>query len=235
MSRVLLFDIDGTLVHAGGAGRRALERALTLHCGVLNGAIAHLRLDGMTDRLIVREAMVALGMPFEDALCDRVLESYVEHLVGEIQAPTYRVLPGVAELLETLSRSEALIGLCTGNVVGGARIKLGRGGLDRFFDWSDGGVNGFAADGEARECIVEAVLRRANRRLSRRVDPREVLIIGDTPRDVEAARAAGVPVLGVATGRFSVRELRECGADRVVETLAEPDLAERLLSWPQPA
>ncbi len=235
MSRVLLFDIDGTLVHAGGAGRRALERALTLHCGELNGAIAHLRLDGMTDRLIVREAMIALGVPFQDILCDRVLESYVEHLVDEIQAPTYRVLPGVPELLETLSGSDALVGLCTGNVAEGARIKLGRGGLDEYFDWTDGGVNGFAADGEARERIVEAVLRRASRRLSRPVDPREVLIIGDTPRDVEAARAAGVPVLAVATGRYSVDQLRACGADRVVETLAGTDLADRLLSWPQPA
>ncbi len=234
MRRILLFDIDGTLVHAGGAGRRALERALTKHCGDLDGAISHLRLDGMTDRLIVREAMVALEMPFEEAFCDRVLESYVEHLGEEIEAPTYRVLPGVAELLEALSRSDAVIGLCTGNVVAGARIKLRRGGLDRYFDWGDDGVNGFAADGEARERIVEAVLRRASQRLGRALDPRQVLIIGDTPRDVEAARAAGVPVLGVATGRFSAQELTACGADRVVATLAESDLADRMLSWTKP-
>ncbi len=107
MSRVLLFDIDGTLIHAAGAGRRALERALARHCGELNGAIAHLRLDGMTDRLIVREALVAMGMTFEDALCDRALDSYVEILAEEIRAPAYRVLPGVLELLAALFATAA--------------------------------------------------------------------------------------------------------------------------------
>ncbi len=245
MSRVVLFDIDGTLIHAAGAGRRALQRALTGHCRELGRAegqphpsredpIAHLRLDGMTDRLIVREAMAFLGMPFDDALCDRMLDAYVEHLQEEIQAPAYRVLPGVPELLEVLSRTQAVVGLCTGNVVNGARVKLARGAIDRYFDWSEDAVNGFAADGEARERIVEAVLRRASGRLGRPVAPEEVLIVGDTPRDVEAARSCGVPVLGVATGRFSSRELRACGADRVVETLAEPGMADLVLSWPAP-
>ncbi len=229
MTRLLLFDIDGTLVHAGGAGRRALTRAITAHCGEPNGAWADLRLDGMTDRLIVREAVTAMGIGFCEELCDRVLETYVEHLAREIEAPTYRVLPGVAALLERLASAGALLGLCTGNVAAGARIKLRRGGLDRWFDWSPAGVNGFAADGEARERIVGAVLERAARRLGRPLAPDEVLVVGDTPRDVEAARSGGVPVLGVATGRYSAPELAACGADHVLETLEGDGVADLLL------
>jgi phosphoglycolate phosphatase-like HAD superfamily hydrolase len=229
MSRLLLFDVDGTLVHAGGAGRRSLEKALRDHCGELDGALAHLRLDGMTDRLIVREALGALGRPFDDALCDRVLERYLEHLSEEIRGPGYRVLPGVAGLLETLAQRGAFVGLCTGNIAAGARIKLARGALDGYFDWSESGVNGFGADGEARERIVEAVLLRASRRLGRPFHPSEALVIGDTPRDVEAARTAGVPALAVATGRFSAGDLRACGADHVVETLEGAEAADLLL------
>jgi len=227
--RLLLFDIDGTLIHAGGAGRRSIERALRAHCGELDGALANLRLDGMTDRLIVREVLASLGHPFDDALCDRILGRYVEFLAEEIHGPGYRVLPGASELLEALARRGAFLGLCTGNVHTGARIKLGRGGLDRYFDWSADGVNGFAADGEARERIVEAVLGRAARRLGHPFQAREAMVIGDTPRDIAAARAFGVPVLAVATGRFSAEELRSCGPDHVAGTLGDPGIVDLLL------
>jgi phosphoglycolate phosphatase len=235
VARVLLFDVDGTLVHAGGAGRRSLERALGQHVGEMDGALADIRLDGMTDRLIVREALAAMGRPFEDALCDRVLETYVGILRVEIRAPAYRVLPGVPGLLDELSRRGASMGLCTGNVAEGARIKLARGGLDGYFDWSDGAICGFAADGESRERIVAAALHRASARLGRPVAPAEALVIGDTPRDVEAARHAGVPVLAVATGRFTVEDLIACGADRVVSSLEGPEVASFLAGWPGPA
>jgi phosphoglycolate phosphatase-like HAD superfamily hydrolase len=231
-ARILLFDIDGTLVHCAGAGRRALERAMERHLG--DGIrpketwLGELKLDGMTDRLIVREAMVALGLSFDEATCDAVLGTYVENLREEIHRPGYRVLPGVEEALAGAAAAGAVVGLCTGNVAPGARVKLARGGLDRWFDWSGAGVNGFAADGEARERIVEAVLRRAAARLGRRVSPREALVVGDTPRDVSAARACGVPVLAVATGRFGVDELAAMGADHVVPTLEHPVARELL-------
>ncbi len=225
-ARILLFDVDGTLVHAGGAGRRAVGRALLLHMGRIDGSLAGLRLEGMTDRLIVREVLQALGRPFDDALCDRVLGDYVRFLREEIHGPGYRVLPGVAELLSALAARGAPMGLCTGNVEEGARLKLARGGLDGFFGWGEEAICGFAADGEARERIVEAALRRASRRLGREVRPGEALVIGDTPRDVEAAHQVGVPVLAVATGRFSVEELRACGADRVLPSLEGEGVAD---------
>ena len=228
-NRVLLFDVDGTLVHAAGAGRRALERVLLAELGRIDGALAGLRLDGMTDRLIVREVLAALGRPFDDSLCDRVLDAYVEALRTEIQGPGFRVLPGVAELLAGLAAGGAAIGLCTGNMPEGARLKLLRGGLDAYFEWGPRAIAGFAPDGEARERVLRAALRRAAERLGTALDPTEALVIGDTPRDVQAARAEGVPALAVATGRFTVEELRDAGADAVLRTLE--GTAESLLAW----
>jgi phosphoglycolate phosphatase-like HAD superfamily hydrolase len=229
---LFLFDIDGTLIHAGGAGRRALEGAMEDHLG---GAVkreepwlGRLKLDGMTDRLIVREAVVALGRRFDQALCDRILASYAERLEGEIGGPGYEVLPGVESALRSLSARGIAFGLCTGNIARGARIKLRRGGLDRWFGFGDADPNGFAEDGEAREHIVAAALRRASTRLGRALRPEEALVIGDTPRDVAAARAVGCPVLAVATGRFGVAELRREGAEFAAPSLASPE-AEALL------
>jgi len=225
---VYLFDVDGTLVSAGGAGRRAFERAMADRCGGLDGALAGLRLDGMTDRLIVREALRILGRPFEDVFCDALLERYVEHLGAEIDGPGYAVLPGVVDALEGLRARCALLALCTGNVVAGARLKLARGRLDGYFEWGAGAVCGFAGDGEEREKVVRAALRRAAERLDRAVDPREALVIGDTPRDVAAAHAVGIPVLAVATGRYGEAQLREAGADHVAPSLAH-ETAQRVL------
>jgi phosphoglycolate phosphatase-like HAD superfamily hydrolase len=226
---VYLFDIDGTLVSAGGAGRRAFERAVAERCGPVDGALEGLRLDGLTDRLIARKAMALLGRAFDDALCDALLARYVEHLRAEILGPGYAVLPGVVPALEALHARGALVGLCTGNVVDGARLKLGRGGLDRYFDWTAGAVCGFAADGEEREKLVHAALRRASARLGRPVAASEALVVGDTPRDVDAAHHAGCPVLGVATGRYAQDELRAAGAEHVVPDLADPGALRILL------
>jgi phosphoglycolate phosphatase-like HAD superfamily hydrolase len=226
---VYLFDIDGTLVSAGGAGRRAFERAVADRLGAVDGVLAGLRLDGMTDRLIVREALRILGRPFEDAFCDALLDRYVEHLAAEIHGPGYAVLPGVVEALEALHARGALVALCTGNVVAGARLKLARGGLDRYFDWGASAVCGFAADGEDREHVVRAALRRAGERLGRGLAPAEALVVGDTPRDVAAAHAAGIPVLAVATGRYGEEELRAAGAEHVAPSLAHGEALRVLL------
>ncbi len=224
-----LFDVDGTLVSAGGAGRRAFERAVVDLCGTFDGGLRELRLDGMTDRLIVREALRILGRPFDDALCDSLLDRYLTHLAEEIHGPGYAVLPGVVAALERLSARGALVALCTGNVEAGARIKLGRGGLERYFEWGARAVRGFAADGEARERLVAAALRRASERLGQDLAPGEALVIGDTPRDVDAARHAGCPVLAVATGRYREADLRGAGADHVAPTLEHPDAVRVLL------
>jgi phosphoglycolate phosphatase len=225
---VYLLDIDGTLISCGGAGRRSLERALADHCGPLDGALRELRLDGMTDRLIVREAFALLRRELDDATCDAVLGQYLGHLAREIQGPGYLVLAGVVETLDRLAARGVAFGLCTGNVREGARVKLARAGLDRYFAWGPEAIGGFAADGEARERVVAAALRRASARMGRELEPREALVIGDTPRDVEAAHRVGCPVLAVATGRYREAELAAAGAEYVVPTLADP-AAVRLL------
>jgi len=227
--RVILFDVDGTLVHAAGAGRRSLERVLSGEFGRVEHALSGLRLDGMTDRLIVREVLVALGRTFEDSLCDRILESYVVALREEIQGPGFRVLPGVVEVLTDLATAGATVGLCTGNVAEGARLKLARGDIDRFFEWGPDAIAGFAHDGEARELLVRAALDRGASRLGWALDPGDALVVGDTPRDVSAARAHGVPVVGVATGRYGAEELRRAGAHGVLATL--DGAAPALLAW----
>jgi phosphoglycolate phosphatase len=231
--RALLFDVDGTLVNAGGAGRRSIEHALERHLGAdvrpQESWLGTLRLDGMTDRLIVREAMIALGLAFDEGTCDAVLETYLDALAREIHGPGYEVLPGVEALLERGRAAGRLIGLCTGNVRRGARVKLGRGGVDRFFEWGEDAPNGFAEDGEARERILAAVLRRAGTRAGAPLPPQDAVVIGDTPRDISAAKVWGVPVLAVATGRFAVDELRHHGADLAVPTLEDPRALDFLL------
>jgi phosphoglycolate phosphatase-like HAD superfamily hydrolase len=229
---VLLFDVDGTLVRAGRAGSRAFEASLLAELGPVDPArsshLNGLRLDGMTDRLIVRHILDALGRPFDDDLCDRILAGYIRQLAAQERDASFQVLPGVVEILETLRARGAPVGLCTGNVAEGARIKLSWGGIAHHFTYQDAGIYGFASDGEARERIVEAALARASALLGRTVPPGEALVIGDTPRDVDAAHRAGCPVLGVATGRFTVEELKACGADRVAANLAGPDVLELL-------
>lgn len=219
---VVLWDIDGTLVSCGGAGRRALERALTHHCGPLDGRLAGLRYDGMTDRLIVREALALLRVGFTERGCDEVLARYLAHLAEEIAGPGYAVLPGVEAALDRVARAGMASGLCTGNVAGGARLKLARGGLDRWFEWGERAITGFAEDGEARDRVVAAAVARASRRLGRPVAPAEALVVGDTPRDVEAAHRVGCPVLAVATGRYDAAALAAAGADHVAPTLEAP-------------
>jgi phosphoglycolate phosphatase-like HAD superfamily hydrolase len=267
---VLLLDVDGTLVSAGGAGRRAIQRALQDVTGAAD-PLRGIALDGMTDRLIVREAFGLLGRAFDDATCDAVLARYLGHLTVELAgfpggsappapiapslpkggsgphpgsrdhsstgpesatAPAERgfaVLPGVEALLAALAGRGAAYGLCTGNVVDGARQKLARGGLDRFFEWHSEAIGGFGHDGEAREKVVAAAVARASARLGRAVPAGECLVVGDTPRDVEAARRVGCPSLAVATGRFGVEALAASGADRAVPTLDHPDALDWLL------
>jgi phosphoglycolate phosphatase len=223
-----LFDIDGTLLRAGGAGRRAFTRAMADLTGPVAEPLHAMQFDGMTDRMIVREALSLSSRDFDSALADAILVRYLEHLPGELDSPAFRVLPGAADTLVGLRARGAAVGLCTGNLARGARLKLRHAGLDGFFDWSPTGMHGFAEDGEARSRLVAAAVARVSSTLGRAVAPAEVLIVGDTPRDVWAAREVGCAVLCVATGNFDVAALLACGPDAVAESLAHPH-ARRLL------
>ena len=212
---MLLFDVDATLVLTGGAGIRALNRAFHQICNV-DAAMDGIAPHGKTDPAIIREIFHARfgGDPPPAQDIPRVLDSYVEFLREEVQlSDKYEILPGIVEILEELgSRTDVLLGLATGNVESGARIKLHRGGLNRYFDFG-----GYGSDSESRSALVRKAAEKALNRSGQPIDGRDVFVIGDTPRDIEAGKEAGFRTVGVATGQYSVQQLREAGADFAIE------------------
>jgi phosphoglycolate phosphatase-like HAD superfamily hydrolase len=212
-----LFDIDGTLMLSGGAGMRALRRAFAGLHGVADGT-AGIHPDGKTDPLIATEMFRAhLGRDPEAPEIPALLTAYEGLLADELRAaPTASVLPGVrALLLELRARGEPL-GLCTGNSETGARIKLEHVGLWDFFPFG-----GFGSDDIDRAAIVRTALRRARACCGRDFAPDEVLVIGDTPHDIDCAHALGARVLAVATGGAARDELAAHKPDWLVADLTE--------------
>jgi phosphoglycolate phosphatase len=225
MRRLILFDIDGTLVR-GRAARQAFEVALR-HAYGTAGAIDGHDFSGKTDPQIARELLTGAGM--DDARVDaglpRLWERYLHELEARIAGEPYRVLPGVPALLDALDASgEAALGLVTGNVVGGARLKLGSVGLFERFR-----VGGFGSDHELRNRLPRIAIDRARAAWGKEFDRADVWIVGDTPLDVACAVHEGVRTLAVATGRHSADELRACGADVVAEDLTDLEGALRTL------
>ena len=215
--KLLLFDIDQTLVNTGGAGLRALDRACQKLFRIdhaMEGVSPH----GKTDPAIVREILrVRLGSSTpSDGEIKSVLEAYVTYLEDEVRlSPAYRVLPGIIPLLNDLvARKDAVLGLATGNIENGGRIKLRRGDLNRYFDFG-----GFGSDSEDRTELVRRAAQKAADRNGAAFAPENIFVIGDTPLDVDAGMRAGFKTVGVATGSYSVEKLLAAGA-----TLAVPDL-----------
>jgi phosphoglycolate phosphatase len=230
--RALLFDIDGTLTMGGGAGGRALGRALHKRPRATE-ELRNMRLDGMTDRLISRALLATEGdhaVPLPERMkavtgaeIDAVLAKYLEALKTEVAARPYKALPGIPELLQTLQkRDDVILGICTGNIEQGALLKLSSAGL-----WGPFRFGGYGSDAEPRAEIVKAAWKRAQA-----LGATEGLVIGDTSRDILAAHDAGLPACAVATGRFTVHELAEHGAEMVVENFADTTASERMLAGP---
>lgn len=222
---VLLFDIDGTLLSTGGAGRRAIERAFAEHLGRPD-ACSSFRFDGMTDRGIVRKALLAIDVEPTEAAIDDLLAAYVAVLEDEVaRAPHYRIHAGMDRALDAVSgRDGFAVGLGTGNIREGARVKLSRGGLyDRF------SFGGFGCDHEHRPTLIEIGARRGAERLGVPLERCRVVIIGDTPSDVAAAAAMGAESIGVGTGNFTPPALLACGATHAFGSLEEPGAIEALL------
>ena len=252
--RALLWDIDGTLTKGTGAGSRALAATLHARPAAL-GELKKMRLDGMTDRGIVRILLAAeLGhladgspvtgdllrapeearrleaLPIErrmqevtDAEIDHVLAGYLLALERECGKGGFTTQPGVAELIPLLDgRPGVLLGLCTGNHVRGAELKLKSVGL-----WQHFRCGGYGSDAEHRPDLVRAGWKRAQA-----LGATEALVIDDTPRGVLAAHEAGLPACGVATGRFSVHDLGAHGAEMIVESFADLERSLALLLGP---
>ncbi|MBM4342686.1 MAG: haloacid dehalogenase-like hydrolase [Deltaproteobacteria bacterium] len=214
---IVLFDVDGTLVQTGGAGRRAMEHGFAQVTGRPD-ACTGFSLAGMTDRAIARAGLRAVGTADTEAAIDAVLAAYLGALDRELAgADGYRVLDGVVELLAALAgRPDLAVGLGTGNLRDGARLKLARGNLWRCF-----GFGGFGCDAEDRVALVRAGAERGAQALGAPLDHCAVWVVGDTARDVNAAHGNGFFCLAVASGGADLAALRQCGPRAAVATLAD--------------
>jgi len=219
--RVVCFDIDGTLIRSDGAGRRAIRRALVDVLGT-TGPIDELRFDGRTDGEIVIRLAEGAGLDPTPELVASVLERYEKLLPEELVRPGFKatVYPGVNETLDALERrSDALLGLLTGNVVGGARHKLEAAGL-RFERFR---VGAFGSDHHVRAELPAIARRRAAELLARDVAGGDLVIIGDTPADMTCGNGIGARAIGVATAAYSVDQLMEAGACVAFEDLSDTE------------
>jgi phosphoglycolate phosphatase-like HAD superfamily hydrolase len=230
-TRVVLFDIDGTLLWTDGAGRRAMHRALETVFGHVGDA--GYRYDGKTDRQIIREQMRGGGESDAriDAAMDTVLEHYTSALGEELLADggASRVCDGVPTLLDAVDADRGLVnGLLTGNIVGGAQQKLRAVGVDfqRFR------VGAFGSDHEARPQLPHVARVRASTLLGHEVRGEELVIIGDTPSDIACGRALGVRAIGVATGRYSVDELASHAPFAVFPNLTDTEAVMAAIGCP---
>jgi phosphoglycolate phosphatase len=225
--KVFLFDLDWTLVYTGGAGLRALTYAFEKHCQVPEG-MKNISPDGKTDPAIVREMIrVHLQREPQPGEIDAICRGYVDRLKIEVkEGPGYKVLPGIPELLAVLSkRPDVILGLGTGNLEEGARAKLGRADLMRFFQFG-----GYSNDSEDRPKVLGTAVQRAEALLGEKVPPRDVIVIGDNFRDIQAGQAIGATTVGVASGPMSYDSLAAYHPDYLFHDLSHTqDVLERLL------
>ena len=222
--KLLLWDIDGTILHTGKAGETALGHAMEKLYGVSKG-LQGLEIAGRTDKWIVEQLLAREGLAHGEREIARFLDVYVERLAEELPRRQGGLHPGVWGILEEAHRRPDLVqGLLTGNIEKGARLKLLRYGVNHFFEFG-----AFADDSPVRNELGPHAKRRARDRHGEEFPPERIYIIGDTPHDVACARALGAKAIAVATGSFSVEQLRTCGADAVFSDLGHPENFFRLL------
>ena len=217
LPRVLLFDIDGTLVSTGGAGAVAWKQAFEELYGI-PADIGEYTDAGMTDPDVGAKTFEAVlnRKPSPQELA-QLVQRRLEHLPEAVEkSEGYRVLPGVPERLKQLSRAGHLLGLITGNGDGAAHIKLQRAGLNLWFTYG-----AYASAGVDRPEIVRQAVGRGEAMLGCDVPNTDIFVIGDTPLDIQAAHAVDCTAIAVATGKYDAAALKEAGADHVLETLEE--------------
>jgi phosphoglycolate phosphatase-like HAD superfamily hydrolase len=221
---LILFDIDGTLLTAGGAGRAAMVdagRELFGDVFTLDGV----EIAGRLDPLIYADAAALCGVDDGAAHHDRFRAVYRAHLERRLATSDVRALPGTADLVGALRRAETVsLGLLTGNYPETGRLKLTAAGLDE----SVFAVNAFGSDGGHRRDLPLVAIRRYAERHGRPIEPQHVVVIGDTAHDVDCAGANGCRCIGVGTGLTPTDELRGLGADLAVDDLSD---TEALVAW----
>lgn len=217
-TKLLLFDLDWTVLYTGGAGIRALDYAFLEHFNIPK-AMHGISPDGKTDPAIIRELIqVHLNREAEKAEITAICQRYVDRLPHEIaHTAEYVVLPGIPELLDRLDQNpDALVGLGTGNLEAGARAKLSRTPLLRYFKFG-----GYGDDSEMRSEVLQAGVQRGQALAGQAFAPRDVVVIGDHFRDIQAARAIGATIISVATGHLKEPQLRTHRPDFLFRNLAD--------------
>jgi phosphoglycolate phosphatase-like HAD superfamily hydrolase len=216
--RLLLFDIDGTLITSGGAGEAALKDAMRSRFAVEED-LAGIILAGATDARIARELLEKHGISVSPENVAALLDTYLGHLVERIGRHDGKLLPGIVPLLNVLSkRGDAVLALLTGNVSRGAEIKLTHYGVWDFFEFG-----AFADDHHDRNELGKFARARALERHGEEFPPSRIYVIGDTPKDIECGRAIGACTVAIATGHYSAAELKEHSPDFLFEDLSDTD------------
>jgi phosphoglycolate phosphatase len=214
---VVLFDVDETLVHTGGSGARSWKAAFQQLYGIPADIGTHTS-AGETDPEVAKATFkgVLNREPSDDEL-DRLYAHYLLHLADDIgTSEGYKVLPGAEQTLLNLGKAGVMLGLVSGAMEGAARTKLIPANLNRFFMFG-----AYGSDSPDRAELTAIAIEKAAR-LHADLSPSQVFVVGDTPRDVEAAQAAGAKSVGVASGHYSVEELSAANPDHVLASLEEP-------------
>jgi phosphoglycolate phosphatase len=224
--RLLLFDIDGTLIHSAGAGVQALKVALRERHGIEDD-LHDIEIAGMTDSGIVVSILNKHKIPVTHENVTAFLDSYVHFLSCELPRRKGRLLPGVLELLRKLkTRKHLVLALLTGNVSRGAQLKLEHYGVWHFFEFG-----AFADDHQDRNQLGPFARARAKEKHGREFSSEEIDVIGDTPRDIACGKALGARTVAVATGTWSREKLAEHAPDFLIDDLSDVDRLINTLDW----
>ncbi len=217
VKKLILFDIDGTLVHTGGAGTRSLNQAFKDVFGI-ESAFRNIPMAGKTDPLIVRTALRAWDLDDTDQSVELCLSRYVELLADEIaRSNGRRVLPGIETILARLGTIDGVVvGLLTGNIEQGARIKLEAMNL-----WSHFRLGAYGSDREDRNDLVFVAIERYAAATGESITTRETVVVGDTPRDISCSKPFGATAVAVATGPYGIEDLRVHKPDALFEDLGD--------------
>ncbi|MDB4444692.1 HAD hydrolase-like protein [bacterium] len=212
----VLFDIDGTLIDPGAAGRRSITRAFE-ELFSIKDTFGDIRMAGKTDIQIAKEGLAAHGLPSGDDVISSIKSEYIRILKTEIKNKRKRLLPGVMALLDVLNKKNGYrLGLLTGNIEPGARIKLGAFNLNSFFP-----VGAFGDDDEDRNHLLPIALKKFKLLTGIDLHYSDCVVVGDTPSDVRCSKPFGAISVAVSTGSYSYEALLETGADYVLKDLTQ--------------
>jgi phosphoglycolate phosphatase-like HAD superfamily hydrolase len=215
--KLILFDIDGTLIDSGEAGSRALDIAFRELFSIQN-AFDGVSMAGKTDIQIVKEGISKYGLPSNNGIVPKIIDGYLKHLSIEINNDLKHLKPGIMEAIHAIKKNNGnfALGLLTGNIEKGARIKLEPFGLNSHFQ-----SGAFGSDHEDRNSLLPIAVERFITITGREIGFKDCIIIGDTPRDVYCAKPYGAKCIAVATGPYASQALQEAGADIVMQDLSD--------------